>query len=511
MSRPTPKRKARSKSLAPIAAYGSFQGAEQSSSRGYVYFPSIDTRREVDTYSRLELLRRARFLYNNVGLVRRIVNGISRLVAGTGLSPQALTTDSAWNAKAERHFTERAGQRFVFDVGGRYDFFSAQRAIMRQRLRDGDCAAILTESAAGTPRVRMYESHQIGDIDKPWGASADATDPWRDGVMHNRDNRPVAYRILGDAGASVVVPAEDVIFFADYERIGQSRGLTILYHAVNNLLDTTEIVSFFKQGIKASNQLGFYISEDATKDGPQGLPGRIRAAKATTVGGTAATVTQDKLFAAGQIQELNPGQELKVLHDQRPHPNALGLLDWCIRDISWGCGLSPEVLWNIASLGGANTRFVMADTQTFVEEQQQELIDLYCSRFWVYFVAKEIKSGRIDKPSDPEWWKHGWVPPPRQTVDFGRDGRLYLEQHRAGLLTSKRWNMMQGLDWKTEADQFIEERVYLRDTAAARGLSFAELLPPAPGQAPAAAAPPTSADEDPEPTGNKSTEQPADS
>jgi Phage portal protein, lambda family. len=156
MSRASRRRAARAKaaaqsSQAPAAFSPSgYAGAEPwSRERGYVYFPELDTQREVDSYTRSELLRKARFLYANVGFVRRIVNGISRMVVGVGLSPQATTKDPDWNLASQKSFENRAVARHIWDVNGKYNFYQMQRAIKRCSYKDGDCGVVLTESEAG--------------------------------------------------------------------------------------------------------------------------------------------------------------------------------------------------------------------------------------------------------------------------------------------------------------------------------------------------------------------------
>ncbi|MEY3293233.1 MAG: hypothetical protein RJB12_1004, partial [Pseudomonadota bacterium] len=50
----------------------------------------------------------------------------------------------------------------------------------------------------------------------------------------------------------------------------------------------------------------------------------------------------EQLVESGQIEELQPGQSLKILHDQRPHPNVVNHLDALIRDVSVGTGFFPR-------------------------------------------------------------------------------------------------------------------------------------------------------------------------
>lgn len=445
------------------------QGAGNSRLRSHVYFPELDTRREISSYTRTELLRKARFLYANHGIAKRVVNGLSRMVAGTGLTPQATTKDRKWNAAAEKYFKNATGSQFVFDVGGRYNFEKSQQALLRFRYRDGDAAAILTESQAGGARFAFYEGHNIGNAALGNGDQ----EGWRDGVRCDAQNRARAYRFIGDGGKETDVPAEDVIFFADYERAGQSRGITVLAHAVNHLLDSSEITQYIKTGVKLANQYGYWIEYANGAAKPATAGARVGGTgNRETITTPAGPVTLEKIYGAGAIPDLPPGATLKFNSSSHPHPNNLTLIEFLIRDIAWGVGISPEILWNIAAMGGANTRFVLADAQGWIEEQQAELVRLYNARVWVYTLAKAMITGRLPRCSDPEWWAHAWIPPPRLTVDFGRDGKLHLEQLKMGVITYSRLLGWQGQDFESHTDKWLDEIKYFKTGMQNRGLSW---------------------------------------
>jgi hypothetical protein len=55
-------------------------------------------------------------------------------------------------------------------------------------------------------------------------------------------------------------------------------------------------------------------------------------------------------------------------------------------------------------------------------------------------------------------------------VDFGKDGRLYMEQVKSGALTFSRLFGWQGLDVDTEQEQWLSEMATLRERALAKGL-----------------------------------------
>lgn len=443
-----------------------FAGAATTRSRGFIYFPELDTRKEINAYTRVELMRRARWMYANLGFVKRILNGIPSMVVGTGLQPQPFTDDKEWNDLALRAFERRASSKVTFDVASKFNFAESQRAVTRWRLRDGDCSVALTESQAKRAQFAFYEAHQMGDKARD--------DGWLDGVKCDRLGGAIAYRLLGDGDAYADIPARDLIFLCDYERAGQNRGLTCLHAAVNHLLDTTEIFSFLKQGIKSSNRVGYYLAD---KGGPQpNVAGQMGHRQQITTG-DGNSITVEKVYGdGGEVPKVPGGKELRLLADNRPSPNTLGFVDYLLRDIAWGTGFSVDLLWNISALGGANTRFVMADAQGRIDEEQQWLVDNYCTRVWIYTIAKEMKYGGLRRCTDPEWmFKIGWIPPARRTVDFGKDGKLHLEQMKQGMLTFRRFYGWHALRWKSEIDQWLDEKAYIKEGAAERGLTMADL------------------------------------
>ena len=122
-----------------------FSAARFSPDRATVHVPTLDTRKEIDRYSRMELLKKSRVLYRNIGSWRRVVDGAAELAVGTGLKPHPMTSDKDWNRRALDNFNERAGSRDVFDFSGKWNFYEAQSGLISCELRDGDIFAVLSK------------------------------------------------------------------------------------------------------------------------------------------------------------------------------------------------------------------------------------------------------------------------------------------------------------------------------------------------------------------------------
>ena len=468
----------------PFGGGSGYDAANYSTRRGYVYFPTLNTQREVQPWSRLEMSRRSRYLTRNVGFAKRCTYGLAQMVGS--LHPRPFTDDKDWNKLALSAYERRAERPLTFDRAGRYTAWSIQPVITRSRMIDGDFGAVLTSSQSGGAMCAFYESHQIGNGLQVFD------EQWRDGVRIIGE-RATQYRLLdpADANKTVDIAAQDFILNADFLSIGHSRGVTALHHAITNMLDTTEIRSDVKLGIKIANRVGIYIGRSQPKGSaePRGMGGGSPQTITTPAGDD---ILSENLWKGGKIIDPGVGAEIKTLLDQRPHPNSREFLEDLNRDIAWGVGISPDVLWNIAKLGGASVRYVLADAQVWIEAQQQLLVDQFLHRFWVYFISKEIKSGRLRPPTDPDWfWKVGFQPPAKLTVDIKNDGRLSIDLHRAGMLTLKRWYGSQGLDEEEEIRQHVREYALkvkiIAEVEAETGvkIDYDRVFPPAPGQAPA--------------------------
>ncbi len=468
----------------PSASIGAFPGAEWSRDRGFVYFHDLDSEREVDSWSRTELMRRNRAMYNGIGFVRGIVNGTARMVVGTGLNVQPTASDSNWNRRAQRVFAARTSSRQTFHLARKYSFAASQRAVMRGKLKDGDLLSVFARTETGALRVALYEGSQIG-------TGSQRTSGFVDGVRLDRHRGAIGYRILtrDEKGKEITadVDAMHCSLVADYERTGQARGLSCLYHAVNRLLDRGEILAATTKGIKLSAHLGYAIETAAGSPGPQTGNMAPKRPQTTVQLPNGKKLTLDQLVASGQIEELQPGQSIKILHDARPHPNVSAHLDGLVRDISIGTGFFPEVTWNVAGLGGANTRWVMASAQSRIEELQEILVETYCAPVYLAHIADAIEQGELD--FHPEWFLHTWLTPARLTVDFGRDGKLHLEQYKQGHITLRTLYGYRGEDWKIEIDDYVDEVAYKRDRAELKGLTLAEVWPDVYGPKAGAAAP----------------------
>ena len=446
-----------------VQNYSGFDAAGYSERRAWIQWPTLDTRKELTGADRHQILKKARKLYADVGLARRIVNGISSLVGY--LKPQADSPDREFNRAAEELFYERAGTAFVFDRAAKLDFWSWQLALTRLRIKDGDCLSVLSETKAGTANIILYEAHQIDN-----GTTRNNDTGLIDGVFIDKFGRHIAYRLVDqdDTASFSNVSANDAIFYADFERPNQVRGYSSLAHAINHMQDQSEIIADVKHGIKMANQVGLMRSKKTAYTGPQGFTSTL-----TTATQNSTVLNVENMQRGGIVAELGDNETLSVLHDGRPHPNQMLLLEWLVRDIAWGVGLSPEVLWDLAKQTGPSQRYLMAETKRWIEHEQNKL-KAACQRFYTYFIAKAIKNGELPTPPKNWWWAE-WIPQADMTIDVGREGNLELAQIEAGLMSKNTFFSKRGKDWESETRQLAAEIQRTREIEAEFGLDEGQL------------------------------------
>jgi hypothetical protein len=434
--------------------------------RGYIYWPTLDTKKEIGSYTRTEILRRARALCENVGLAGHIIECMADLIGY--LTPMAATLDNKWNELANASFRAKQSIPDVFDAAGKFSFWEYQIKLDESAFRDGDVLPVLTETASGTARIATYEAHQIAN---PYGVFLDA-DGWNDGVQTNRFGRHLRYSITDPADRTALrtISASDCIYYGHFKKLGHVRPVSILRAAINHLIDIGEIVRDVKYGIKVRNQIPLTmesaVGTSFQTNSTEAIVGQVRSKSVATTDGagnaTTSTLNYEEIMAGGNIPRLKPGQSLKALIDAAPHPNQLALLDWMVRDISWGCGLPPEIVWNMEKLRGANNRLLNSKLQRWIGARLLHKRN-FVRRFWVYHVAKEMKAGRLPECLDPEWWKVAMLPQENITADKGREGKLNIDLVANRLMSLQTFFALDGKHWLDEIRQMSDEDTALRD------------------------------------------------
>lgn len=439
-------------------ANGGFQSAGTSDSRGYIYWPTTDTRRQITTWTRFEVARKIQFLYNHFGFIRRLVNGMSRMLGY--LTPQPDTSDEEWNELAFETFMSIAGSAMVWDQAGKFDFFSGQIIDNQSIFRDSDTLAVKTLGPGGRARMAYYESHQIVN---PPNSGTD----WIDGVQVNR-GRHIAYGIKDGDDPSQVLPIEawKCIYMARFENRGQIRPLSILQSAVLNMIDVLEVRGFHKTKIKNASRMGLAIETDydapaGARTGGFGSP--VSKVEAVMPDGSTQQIDMELVLNGGMTPNLAPGRKVKVITDDSPSMNNQEFEKTLLKDCCNAADISYERLCDIAGITGPGIRVLNADDKRWVLLHHQQQAKRVHNQV-VYTLAIEMDAGRLRQPKlkPGELWtnRFQYIGLAAPDIDGGRTAQATLSDLQSGQSTWLETWGQKGVYWKKAIRQGIAEVIF---------------------------------------------------
>ena len=486
-TRPAESQAVASGSSGPFLLLSGYGAANHSPSRGYLYWPTAKTRFELQPLAAEEIRRRIHWLMANFGFARRLVFGMAK-TAGM-ITPFADTGNDEWDELVEENFLERAASPEVFDVAGKFDFWTAQYQMNVNRWKDGDCLAVPTdpEGYEGV-QLAFYEGSQITDEGLDWRtAGRKRRAEWWDGVKTDRFGKHTRYRVQdgNERDRFRELPARSAYYYANLESHHAVRGISILAAAVVNMVDVVETRGFTKKRLKEDANTGKVIEQDAPTvafTGGGGIGGQVVQAAVPMPDGTTQSVNWKIASGGGEIPTMAPGQKIRVVADDRQTPNARDFEENLLRDCTFAADQSFEALFKIADLKGPASRFVLAEIRRWVSNQMR-----YQARFVRWYralhITGEIRAGRLPKPKEdkrkPLWWlRAAYIGQADLTIDEGRKGNLALVNLESGLTTwAKEWGEIGGLFWKNPIRQRIREVAWAKEQAAAKDLTLAEVFP----------------------------------
>lgn len=173
---------------------------------------------------------------------------------------QARTKDRGFNTELQK-FVERWSQAKHFDAAGRHGLRRYLRIAEGRRTLDGDFFTMKLNDGA----VQGIEGDRIRNAMR--GDTADDLSQFYHGVRTNRAGRAMAYALARrtDMGFQHerIVPARYLMPIGYYDRIDQTRGISLFAPALNGLQDVYEGFDYALAKAKLAQLIGLVIYSDA--------------------------------------------------------------------------------------------------------------------------------------------------------------------------------------------------------------------------------------------------------
>lgn len=455
---------------ASMANWG-VDAARWDDSWGYTFWPSLDTRREIDEFDRRTIWQRARLLECNCPPIKKAVKNMVHFTGG--LMPLPNTTDEDWNEEALRVFKARAKDPSLFDVSGRINYTQAMSFLERAAVVDGDVAVIPTYAEDGGAAFAFYRAPSI-------------TGGGEQGVECDALNRPVRYFITDGAGRVFSVPAWQIWLYGHEIDPTSLRGNSELMPAIRHARDIQQIVGYNKAAVKLAASMGLIMTKPLEDKHP-GMGANI---------GTGARKNQTQtaeppktLTGTGlQITALPEGRDLKMIADTRPSTQVMQFVDYLVSNIAWASGIDAEVLFYTQKLGSGGVRFSLEKLRKWQEERLADK-EVLCNNIYRHIIACEMAAGRLRTCNDPNWRNVTWIASRDMTIDTARVATAQINLSREGMADADDFTLRTtGSTVKQLARRKAANLAYMMKLCKEHGLTMGLLMQGMIGSVPASTA-----------------------
>ena len=392
-----------------------------------------DAKNELPSYTRNELVRRARYLEKNSGHIRGTLRDMKVYGIGDGIRPNAKSSNSDWNRNAEEYFKMWSRK---CDITNRFSFREVQALVSRAIDVDGEVFVIKTYDAHKQPKLQVMETHRLVSESSEEGVCG--------GIKFGKFGEPLFYYFKGDDEFSPPqkVPASAVLHIFEPERVSYIRAFPSIQHSILDVLDRNEILSLEKQKVKLISDIARVITSESDNidDGDFGVN--------NDGGETPETSPRDiERKFGGKSFRLQPGEKLEAFESNIPSPTFSGFLAELQRSGSLGV-LPYEFAVNPSAVGGAGVRLVLSKAQRYIDDRGRTLDERLNFPVWMFVIGHAISKGLLENQIG--WHKVAWTHPKRATVDAGREEQQQRLNVEAGLKTLENAYSEMGLDFEDE-------------------------------------------------------------
>jgi len=439
-------------------------------------------------YDRVELMKRARDLAENVGLVRSILMKFASHTAAN-ISYQARTENPEVNTEVEAYWAEWWDK---CDLTTRHTGSTLMQVAMMSMLRDGDFLIVLVRDKDGNLKIQGIEADRLGDPFKVY-TSLDLIG----GIHIDRDTgAPSAYdiynRSIGDFYTyQTTIPSSQAFHLFDPLRIDQYRGISAFHTAINDAQDIYDIINFEKMAAKnASSQAGIVkrnnnnASDLSSLTNDEDLNGNTIKLEA---------------IESGKISYLEPGEDI-VFPDgpSRPSGAFAEFHKILLRNICLGLGIPYSFAVDPSAMSGPTARLEMQQAGRTFRRYQKLLDDKVLRPIKNIVIADAVARGLIDENVGTRTTRGIFNFGANVSIDLSRDSQSAISEFKIGLRTAADIYSERGQDFESAMRQRAIEAKLVKDLAEKYGVAPETIsdivtptppppqLPPAPAPKPVA-------------------------
>jgi hypothetical protein len=439
---------------------------------GIVYGSSYDNsfNNLVTTGDLSELRGIARYLYSNLGAVKKAINEMASLSTTNGYKCNYIGKSVTWGNKVES-FVNKIWWNNSTMKG--QSFGKVLEIAIISLLRDGECFIVLTEDENKFPKLQCISANRVGNRKD---SDTYKSYPIKNGIVYDPYGRVVGYKVLGekdDGSQDQIVDSADCIHVNDPAYFEEGRSVPALSSATDNWKDYFDIVFYEKRKhklassitLKEHNATGTITTDDS--EYADHLVQTVTAQSGSGIWG------EEVMGMGGEIRyfKAGSGEDLSVLEYDSPGTNALQFLEGTVlRGAFAALGWPMELSWNPSQLRGAPSKMLIGLAQRRLDQIAHNVLLPLWNRVVPWVVAKSIKHGFLPEISD--WYMLKPTPVRELTVDEFRNSQSDINDLKAGFTNYNEVYSKWGLDWSEAIAQRIKEQKFIEDECAAAGVDI---------------------------------------
>jgi len=343
-------------------------------------------------------------LQRNSPVVAGMCNRLETFFVGSGIYPQAKTSDKGWNRAAEQFFQQWA---LSCDIRQRSSFFDLQAIAVNSRPVSGGIYLELLDNG----QMRPIECERIRNP-----SSGERQKEYIDGVkfdkqtgiilgywVHNRDENGT----FTNTHLERFVPRENMIpVIKRGHRLDQAREIPDLAPVIPLLMDTDELNLYIRNTAKVRSQIIGFVKK-LTGSAPNMQPRNQ----------TAPSVSQRDTWRMdwGQMHTMFPQEDVTFPNINAPDPTIIPFYKMQLMLAASAINLPYEFfVFDFSSLDYSRQKGVLLMVNTVRRQWQNWLNKSMNQRVWNWRIAKEMKSGGQLGPAPKdsrgvsEWFKVEW-------------------------------------------------------------------------------------------------------
>ena len=421
-------------------------------------------------YDRVELMKRARDLAENNGLVRSILMKFASHVA-SNLTYQARTDNPKANTEIEAYWNEWFNN---CDLSTRHTGSTLMQVATMSMLRDGDFLFVLVRDKNGDLKLQGIESDRLGDPYKTY-TSLELIG----GIHIDRDTgAPTAYdiynRSIGDFYSyQVTISASQAFHYFDPLRIDQYRGVSAFHTAINDATDIYDIVNFEKLAAKVAS------SQSAVVKRSNNNASDLSAL--TTEENFDNQQIKLESMESGKVSYLEPGEDI-IFPDgpSRPSGAFAEFHKILLRNICMGLGIPYSFAVDPSAMSGPTARLEMQQAGRTFNRYQKLLNDKVLNPIKNIVIADGVARGMISG-NGVKTTKGIFNFGANVSIDLGRESMANIAEFKAGLTTASSIYAEKGLDVEAAFRARAIETKMIQDLAKEYGVpaqAVSEILLP---------------------------------